>query len=74
MRFLITPDLPMIKFGKILKFFVPVKIWIKIDILDHSGPGKAASWQNAEGNLKKNGSVLGHFVHPKGKISNLVLK
>ena len=20
---------------------------------------------------KKNGSVLGHFVHPKGKISNL---
>ena len=48
MRFLITPDLPMIKFGKILKFFVPVKIWIKIDILDHSGPGKAASWQNAD--------------------------
>ena len=28
----------------------------------------------AMGNLKKNGSVLGHFVHPKGKISNLVFK
>ena len=26
------------------------------------------------GNFKKNGSVLGHFVHPKGKISNLVFK
>ena len=48
MRFLITPDLPMIKFGKILKFLVPFKIWIKIDILDHSGPGKAESWQNAD--------------------------
>ena len=48
MRFLITPDLPMIKFGKILKFLVPVKIWIKIDILDHSRPGKAESWQNAD--------------------------
>ena len=48
MRFLITPDLPMIKFGKILTFLVPVKIWIKIDILNHSGPGKAESWQNAD--------------------------
>ena len=25
-----------------------------------------------KGNFKKNGSILGHFVHPKGKISNLV--
>ena len=51
MRFLITLDLAndeIWKSGKILKFLVPVKIWIKIDISDYSGPWKAEIWQNAD--------------------------
>ena len=51
MRFLITLDLAndeIWKSGKILKFLVPVKIWIKIDISYYSGPWKAEIWQNAD--------------------------
>ena len=51
MRFLITLDLAndeIWKSDKILKFLVPVKIWIKIDISDYSGPWKAEIWQNAD--------------------------
>ena len=45
MRFLTTPDLRA-NFGKIQKFSILFKIWLEIDIFDHSGPGKAEIWQN----------------------------
>ena len=48
MRFLITLDLPIDEIWQNPEILVPVKIWIKIDIFNHSGPGKAEIWQNAD--------------------------
>ena len=43
LTFLTTPDLERLKFGKIKKLWAVLKIWLKIDIFDHS----ACKWWNA---------------------------
>ena len=36
------------KFGLIQKFWVALKIWLKINIFEHSGSSKDETWQNPE--------------------------
>ena len=36
------------KFGNIQKFPVVLKLWLKIESFDHSGPAKDEIWQNPE--------------------------
>ena len=45
---LTTLDLWRMKFGKIQKFSVALKIWLKNESFDHSEPAKDEIWQNPE--------------------------
>ena len=48
LRFLTTPDLWKMKFGKIQKFWVAFKISLKILIFDHSGFAKDEIWKTQQ--------------------------
>ena len=69
----------------VLRGFDPFMNLVIDEAVEEAGPNKneigmvvsdyMKSLMVEMGNLKKkNGSVLGHFVHPQGKISNLVFK
>ena len=48
LRVLTTLDMQRMKFGKIHKFSVTLKIWLKNESVDHSEPAKDEIWQNPE--------------------------